>query len=1411
MMLPANDYVGIPYAPRGRTRAGLDCWGLVRLVYREQFGIDLPAGDAGYDPANGAHVARLFDGPARDEWHEVPDPMPGDVVLLRVLGYPSHIGIVLDAGRMLHARERHAVVIERLDAGAWKHRIVGFYRHAGRAREGVRLIGRVHPLRTMHIEAVRLPGETLLAMLRAECARAGVPEPLVAAQGHAWIEGEYIPAAEWASYRPRAGQRIEFRLLPAGGGDTLRTVLTLGLVIAMMVAAPALAGWLAGAGGGMFGGSLAIAGASLSVGGAALYAAGMAGMMFAGSMLINAIAPIRPPDGGDYSTIKPKHRLQGGSNTPTPYSPIPVVLGQHRYTPPGAAEPYVETEGGETYLRMVVCWGYGPLDISDVRIGDTPIGTFEEVQQQHLVGYTGEDTTAFEQLYGQDTHQEQVNIKLTTDTDVDRTIATNVDLIKLNFHFPLGLWKTPTEGPEAGNVDPVKVKIALKVKAEGAPSWSEVAETIDAMTASLPWCGQVVQPELATNGVSDEADWWLTEYGGAKVSAFGVVYIPLWCWTTISVDLLGNIVLRQGCPTDSKWDEPSARLIALLKEQNSDAPNGYERLALISEGERMIAFVCVHGSAVDEIVPYLDTSITGCAVTAGTDTDITVAAGTITRAYAESLQIERKTKEAFDVQASFTVPRGKYDVRVTLRSNDSSEEEDFYRSGNDAAFYRDCYWTTLTGVLPQKAIVMPTPLCMTAYRIKASNQLNSTVAGITGTVRAYCMDYDIGTSAWVYRHTRNPAAIFRRVLEGPMNPRPVSFAGGMDTAQIERWHNYCGAQGFTYDAVHLQRRPLLDVLRDICAAGRASPTLVNGLWSVVIDEPKPSIVQHFTPHNSWGFDGARALPRMPHALRIRFFNEQRGWQYDDRIVYDDGYDENNATLFEQIELPGITHPRTVYRFGRFHLAQLRLRPDTYTLNVDAEHLICTRGDRVRVTHDVPLWGIGSGRISAIATSGSNATAITVDEPLPMVATGETYQVRIRTESGSSLVKAIANPVSDGEYTTLTFVAPFPASEVAAGCLVLFGLTGEESVDLIVQAIEPAAGHTARIRLADYAPAVFDADEGAIPDWDSQITLAPALMRQTIGTAQVPTITAVATDESALRETADGWLSGVLVSFSTQAGLPASVTHVEAQVGLVTTQVAWTPVPPVPIAARSVWASARRGSVVRVRLRYVDASGYVGAWAVAPDTEVLGASRPPGAVTGLHLLVDDKLGATLDWDDSPEVDVRRYVIRQKAGVCPASDWDTASAVKAVTTSQYRLGFLPPGDAITYFVKARDSMGNLSATASTVVLDVDAPVLPSALQATVVANQITLQWSATAGTFPIILYEVRSGGTSWETATLLGKAFTTHFTRLETAKGDYTYRIKAVDAAGNASAERTLTVQVGEPPGYVRTQAWTGTLA
>jgi len=132
---PASKFVGFPFLDRGRTPSGCDCWGLVRLYYKDKYDIDLPSYVDEYEASTvkgltaeaiNAHIA---------EWGHIPpgEEQEGDVILLRVGGLPCHIGVVVKRGYMLHTMKGCDSVIEPYISPDWKHRVVGFYRYRRKA------------------------------------------------------------------------------------------------------------------------------------------------------------------------------------------------------------------------------------------------------------------------------------------------------------------------------------------------------------------------------------------------------------------------------------------------------------------------------------------------------------------------------------------------------------------------------------------------------------------------------------------------------------------------------------------------------------------------------------------------------------------------------------------------------------------------------------------------------------------------------------------------------------------------------------------------------------------------------------------------------------------------------------------------------------------------------------------------------------------------------------------------------------------------------------------------------------------------------------------------------------------------------------------------------------------------------
>jgi hypothetical protein len=522
-------------------------------------------------------------------------------------------------------------------------------------------------------------------------------------------------------------------------------------------------------------------------------------------------------------------------------------------------------------------------------------------------------------------------------------------------------------------------------------------------------------------------------------------------------------------------------------------------------------------------------------------------------------------------------------------------------------------------------------LCRTAIAIQSSNRVNGNIEGINALLQTIALDYDssintttavsagsfvlgreyiittisgtnyttigatsnivgskfIATAAgssngtgtatptgWKQVPTNNPASLFRYVLQHTANAFPVSDSE-IDLIKLQEWWTFCnttnsanGRPKLTYNNVLTNTQNLMEVLKDISAAGMASPTFINGKWSVVIDTIRPYTVQHFTPHNSWGFESTKLLPRIPNAFRISFPNEQLAYQTTETIVYDwgygekDGYEvtagnfivgqeyritylgntnwvpldlelagENNtnwqyvgatftagaagsgtgrafstanhtangttikvvkaASQFESIQLPGVTNPNQVKFFGKWHLAQLHKRPERYTINVDFEYLICTRGDKVKVTHDIPLWGSGSARVKSI--SGND---IVLTESI-LFNISKSYQILIRVKPPLSPAMPNLNeiPTFKGNITPLQFNTVSnnwePATSnnsydrvritstisgntasIEADDLCMIGEVDLVTQDLIVLTIEPGGNLTAKLTLADYAEDIY---------------------------------------------------------------------------------------------------------------------------------------------------------------------------------------------------------------------------------------------------------------------------------------------------------------------------------------------------
>lgn len=726
------------------------------------------------------------------------------------------------------------------------------------------VLAAMHPLKTGH-EPVLVPAGSSVEEIVQRCAEQCRVSRL-AGGAKVTIDGLDVPRVWWPRVRVRSGAHVVVRAVPGKGmGNILKSILSFALIaVAGFIVGPAVLG-IAGS----------LAGNLIS-----------AGIVLGGNMLLNALFP---PSTTKSESSDPVYSIASRQNQSAKWGPIPAVLGRLRVAPKYAASPYTEIVGNDQYLHMLVVWGLGPLKISDIKIGDTPIGEYQDVQVETFEGYS---TDGKPTLYPSTVIQDDFQIEPEQNKPNVRTGADEAVALSLDFMAPQGI---------------------------------------------------------------------------------------------------GNI------------EKQSGKLGSFTVELRVEVING----------------------------------VTGAT------------------AYNQVLAIKGKTRDPLRQSLRIDLPKGRYNTRVTRLSGDDTGDDHL----------EQVIWSALRSYRAEPAIQYKKPVAVTAIRIRATKQLNGAISDLSGIASAVARSY-VGGQWNDNRETRNPADLFRLVLQGPGNARPRTNQN-VDLSTVEAWGELCRLKGWTFDMNRDFASTVRETLRDICAAGRAVPIFRDGKWSVAMEDVAAPLVQVFTPRNVRNFTRSITYTELPHALRVKFVNETKDWIEDELLVYAEGYDRFSATLFEMIELPGVTHPDNIFKHAKYREAEAKLRPSVYRFTTDAEHLICTRGDRVKISHFVVRRGAIQGRVI-----GVGGQVVMLDEPITMVA-GKAYAMDIRRKNGAVVTLPVTTQAGTGNDVTVTGTPP------AIGDLVAVGEASQVSLNCKILRIKPGANFSAQIEAVDDALEIQNADTGPI--------------------------------------------------------------------------------------------------------------------------------------------------------------------------------------------------------------------------------------------------------------------------------------------------------------------------------------------
>ena len=322
------------------------------------------------------------------------------------------------------------------------------------SKDTVRVIGRPRPLLQEQINVELPAGHTVAELIEIACGERRSRLPVAYA---AYVDGAVIPSAMQHRVRLKPGRTLTFE--PRLAGEQGRNIALLAVAVVALVVATVLLG----------------PSGTLMVTSAFWAAAAGAGVAVAGSLAVNALFPIAPQNTplsalSATSTQKSVYSITGSRNSAGPFEAVPSVLGRVRVFPRYAAMPFTSFSGVDQYLRMLFVVGYGPLDMTDIKIGETDISSFDvsagDVTVEEFDGY---DSDGNPTVYTRAAFEEALSVDLSDHdgTWFERTTEADVVEIGGDIAAPQGWYLVDDNGKTQG-LD-LNVKVEYRISGSSDP------------------------------------------------------------------------------------------------------------------------------------------------------------------------------------------------------------------------------------------------------------------------------------------------------------------------------------------------------------------------------------------------------------------------------------------------------------------------------------------------------------------------------------------------------------------------------------------------------------------------------------------------------------------------------------------------------------------------------------------------------------------------------------------------------------------------------------------------------------------------------------------------------------------------------------------------------------------------------
>lgn len=314
------------------------------------------------------------------------------------------------------------------------------------------------------------PGLSIRGMLQHAAGNRPLREGL-----HVQVDGRDVPEAYWDRLHPRTGARIVVSAPTATNGGNTKQVLAAAVMIVVSIYAP---GW---------GSAMAKAAGWSATAGKFI----AAGIMLGASLAVSAL--VAPHSSTDSSSGNSWRQLTGTANGYNQWGRIPCVIGQMRWYPPHAALPYSEQLGEKSYHYYLFELGYGDIEVSDIRIGETSIDEYDEVEYHVTTSPT---------LYKNDVDEQTLGLTMDDEGDVNvRTTSPNTERITVVLLYANGLYGVGTSGKSFE----LNTIWDIQYRETGSSEWKPLPSPT--LSGLAPFATRYNASALNKNGFSVAVSW----------------------------------------------------------------------------------------------------------------------------------------------------------------------------------------------------------------------------------------------------------------------------------------------------------------------------------------------------------------------------------------------------------------------------------------------------------------------------------------------------------------------------------------------------------------------------------------------------------------------------------------------------------------------------------------------------------------------------------------------------------------------------------------------------------------------------------------------------------------------------------------------------------------------------------------